>query len=83
MKSISRKGKVMLVLSRKAGEKIVIDGSIEISIVSIDRGKVRIGISAPPEVTVHRKEVFDRIQEFADSRTPAGSQVPVQASANS
>lgn len=56
----------MLVLSRKVGEKIVINGSIEVSIVSLDRGKVRIGISAPPEVSVHRKEVFDRIAEFAE-----------------
>jgi carbon storage regulator len=63
----------MLVLSRKLGEKIVIDGSIEITIVGLDRGKVRIGISAPPEVTVHRKEVFDRIVEFADPSVTAGA----------
>jgi carbon storage regulator len=56
----------MLVLSRKAGEKIVINGNIEVSIVSVDRGKVRLGISAPPDVSVHRKEVFDRIAEFAE-----------------
>lgn len=61
----------MLVLSRKVGEKIVINGSIEVSIVSLDRGKVRIGISAPPEVSVHRKEVFDRIAEFAEPQAAA------------
>jgi carbon storage regulator len=66
----------MLVLSRKLGEKIVIGGSIEITVVGLDRGKVRIGISAPPEVTVHRKEVFDRIVDFADPSVPAG---PVEA----
>ena len=55
----------MLVLSRKVGEKILINGSITVEIVSLDRGKVRIGITAPPEVSVHRKEVHDRIQEFA------------------
>ena len=63
----------MLVLSRKIGEKIVVDGSIEITIVGLDRGKVRIGISAPPEVSVHRKEVFDRIAEFADHAVTAGT----------
>ena len=66
----------MLVLSRKLGEKIVIDGSIEVTIVGLDRGKVRIGISAPPDVTVHRKEVFDRIVEFADPSVAPG---PVEA----
>jgi carbon storage regulator len=55
----------MLVLSRKVGEKIIINGSIEVSVVALERGKVRLGISAPPEVSVHRKEVFDRILEFA------------------
>jgi carbon storage regulator len=64
---------LMLVLSRKLGEKIVIDGSIEVTIVGLDRGKVRIGISAPPEVTVHRKEVFDRILEFADHQAVASA----------
>jgi carbon storage regulator len=68
----------MLVLSRKLGEKIVIDGSIEISIVGLERGKVRIGISAPPEVTVHRKEVYDRIVEFADHPAAAGGVEAVQ-----
>ena len=70
----------MLVLSRKVGEKIVISGSIEVSIVSLDRGKVRIGISAPPEVSVHRKEVFDRIAEFAE---PHAASAPAQAASHS
>jgi carbon storage regulator len=55
----------MLVLSRKVGEKILINGSITVEVVSLDRGKVRIGITAPSDVSVHRKEVHDRIHEFA------------------
>jgi carbon storage regulator len=54
----------MLVLSRKIGEKITIGNSIEISILSFDRGIVRLGISAPKSVPVHRKEVFDKIIEL-------------------
>jgi carbon storage regulator len=69
----------MLVLSRKVGEKIIVAGSIEVSIVSLDRGKVRIGISAPPEVSVHRKEVFDRILEFANHETSASPDDPCPA----
>jgi carbon storage regulator len=54
----------MLVLTRKVGESIVIDGGITVTIVSVERGKVRIGITAPPEVRVDREEVFQRRQEF-------------------
>jgi len=52
----------MLILTRKAGETIVIGDDIEISGVAIAGGKVRIGVSAPKEVTVHRKEVYLDVQ---------------------
>jgi carbon storage regulator len=51
----------MLVLSRKAGEQIVISDTITITIVEIRGDKVRIGIEAPPDVVVHRQEVWDAI----------------------
>jgi carbon storage regulator len=51
----------MLVLSRKKNEQIVIGGDITIVIVEIRGDKVRLGIEAPKEVTVHRREVFDQI----------------------
>lgn len=52
----------MLVLSRKKNEQIVIgEGLITITIVEIRGDKVRVGITAPPDVKVHRKEVQDRI----------------------
>ena len=50
----------MLVLSRCVGETIVIDGDVRITVVSIQRGKVRIGIEAPPQVLVDREEVHER-----------------------
>lgn len=56
----------MLVLTRKLGESIVIDNSIKVTITSIDRNKIRIGIEAPPEVRVDREEVWKRLQEFAE-----------------
>jgi carbon storage regulator len=52
----------MLVLSRKKDERIVIDGNITIVIVEIRGDKVRIGVEAPPDVSVHRQEVFDAIK---------------------
>ena len=52
----------MLVLSRRKDEVIKIGDDIEISIIDIKGDTVRIGISAPKEVAVHRKEVYDAIR---------------------
>ena len=53
----------MLILSRKLDESIIIAGNIEIKIVSIEDGRVRIGINAPGNVEVHRKEIFEKIKD--------------------
>ncbi len=60
----------MLVLSRKVNEQIVVDGNITITIVDIRGDKVRLGISAPLDVPVHRGEVHDAIKraEVQDSK---------------
>lgn len=55
----------MLVLSRKKNESIVINNDITIVVVEIRGDKVRLGVEAPKEVPVHRKEVFDAIQRNA------------------
>ena len=52
----------MLVLSRQRDETIMIGDDIEITVVDIRGDKVRLGINAPKEVTVHRKEVYDAIR---------------------
>jgi len=52
----------MLVLSRQRDETIMIGDDIEITIVDIRGDKVRLGITAPSHVSVHRKEVYDAIQ---------------------
>lgn len=51
----------MLVLSRKIGEVITIGNDVKITVLSFDRGVVRLGIEAPKNIPVHRKEVFDKI----------------------
>lgn len=53
----------MLILSRKTNESIIINGNIEIKIISSEDGKSKIGIEAPKEVVIHRKEIFDKIKE--------------------
>ena len=53
----------MLVVSRKNGESILIGDDIEISISKIEDGSVKLAISAPKNVTILRKEVYDKVKE--------------------
>lgn len=67
----------MLVLSRQRDESIIIGEHIVITVVDIRGDKVRLGIEAPKEVPVHRKEVYDAIQrenalKMADQANSAG-----------
>lgn len=57
----------MLVLSRKVGEEIVVGSNIRITVVAIQGERVRIGITAPKDVTLDRQEIHDRKQQWADS----------------
>ena len=52
----------MLVLSRQKDETIIIGDDIEITVVDIRGDKVRLGVSAPKSISVHRKEVYDAIR---------------------
>lgn len=53
----------MLVLWRRLHETLIIGDDISITVLDIQGHKVRLGISAPPDVTVHREEVYKRIQQ--------------------
>ena len=65
----------MLVLSRKLGEKIYISDNICITIVDIDRGKIRLGIEAPRDVPIFRQELLaDTPNRQADSAVLAAKQ---------
>jgi len=55
----------MLVLSRKKDEKIVIGDNITLMVIEIRGDKVRLGIDAPRDVSVHREEVYDAIKREA------------------
>jgi carbon storage regulator len=57
-------GILMLVLTRRVGEEIVINGNIRVIVTAVEGNKVRLGIIAPPSVPVDRKEVHDRRAEF-------------------
>jgi carbon storage regulator len=51
----------MLILGRKEGDSILIEGGIRIVVVSCDRGSVRIGIEAPPDVKILRGEIAEKV----------------------
>jgi carbon storage regulator len=66
----------MLVLSRKKDESIIINDHIRVTIVEIRGDKVRLGIDAPKDVTVHRREVYEAIQNQARRDGAATGVVP-------
>lgn len=52
----------MLALTRKAGQSIIIGDNIEITVVEVKGEQIRLGIKAPREISVYRKEIYDEIQ---------------------
>ena len=68
---ILMEGTSVLVLSRKAGEQIVIDDRISVTITAIKGDRVKIGITAPPDVQVDRAEVHNKRQEWAEASADA------------
>lgn len=63
----------MLILTRRVGEKIVIGNDIEITILEVKGSQVRLGISAPKGVSVHREEIYHKVTAERLARNkPAG-----------
>ncbi len=65
----------MLVLARKKNESIVIREDVVVTVVEVRGDKVRLGIEAPKEVKVHRREVYDAIRQ-AEQKTSPPSESP-------
>lgn len=58
----------MLILTRMVGETIKIGNEISVTVIANNQGQIRLGIDAPKEVPVHRKEVYLRIMEENENR---------------
>lgn len=55
----------MLVLTRRVGETVVINGDTEVTVVAVQGKKIRLGISAPEKIAVDRKEIHERRLQYA------------------
>lgn len=63
----------MLILTRRVGETLMIGDSVSVTVLGVKGNQVRIGITAPKDVAVHREEIFQRIQR-GDEPTSPGSE---------
>ncbi|TFH50305.1 MAG: carbon storage regulator CsrA [Lysobacterales bacterium] len=57
----------MLILTRKVGESIMIGETVEVKVLGLRAGQVKIGIEAPKDLKVHREEIYQRIRDEQES----------------
>lgn len=60
---ISHRGRLMLILTRRVGETLVVGDDVTVTVLGVKGNQVRLGVNAPDDVSVHRQEIYDRIQQ--------------------
>jgi carbon storage regulator len=66
----------MLILTRRVGETLIIGDDVIVTVLGIKGNQVRIGINAPKEVSVHREEIYQRIQQEKNATPAAPAATP-------
>lgn len=65
----------MLILTRRVGETIIIGDDVAVTILGVTGNQVRVGVNAPKEVSVHREEIYERVQREKSQEPEANARI--------